>query len=31
VPKAAAVAAVFMVAVMVLATQTYNPFIYFFF
>jgi alginate O-acetyltransferase complex protein AlgI len=31
VPKAAAVAAVFLVSVTVLATQSYNPFIYFFF
>jgi alginate O-acetyltransferase complex protein AlgI len=30
-PKAAAVAAVFLVSVTVLATQSYNPFIYFFF
>jgi alginate O-acetyltransferase complex protein AlgI len=31
VPKAAAVAAVFLASVTVLATQSYNPFIYFFF
>jgi alginate O-acetyltransferase complex protein AlgI len=30
-PRAATVAAVFMLTVTVLATQTYNPFIYFFF
>ena len=30
-PKAAAVLAVFVLSVVVLATQSYNPFIYFFF
>ena len=30
-PKAAAVMAVFVLSVVVLATQSYNPFIYFFF
>jgi alginate O-acetyltransferase complex protein AlgI len=30
-PKAAAVLAVFVLSVVVLATQAYNPFIYFFF